>query len=189
MTEQDPQPVAITDAGPHPEPAGRADIRQGLGWFVLGVVVLVLSVKMDRLANQGVAPYAAPGLLPGLLGIAMMLFGGQVALRGRRAWLSHRGGGAIGAGTRPPQLALRRLLAVMGLCVAYSVGLIGHGLPFWLASAVFVSVSILVLQQPQRQASGRKIDARALAFAVGMGIAAGVVATLVFQTFFLVRLP
>ncbi len=189
MSDRDPRAADGVGAGPPYEPAGRADIRQGLGWFALGVVVLVLSLKMARLADQGVPPYAAPGLLPGLLGIAMMAFGGQVALRGRRAYRRHHGGPAAGGEPQAPQLAVRRLLAVMALCVVYAVVLIGHGLPFWLASALFVSTSILLLQAPQRRAAGRRIDAKALAFAVGMGVAAGLIATLVFQTFFLVRLP
>ena len=40
--------------------------------IVLGVAVLIGSFTMDRLERQGVNPYTVPGLLPGLLGIAMM---------------------------------------------------------------------------------------------------------------------
>ena len=60
--------------------------------------------------------------------------------------------------------------------------LVGHGLPFWLAASVFVSVSIVVLQW------GR-LDARSVATAVAIGVSAGVVISYVFQTVFLVRLP
>jgi hypothetical protein len=50
-------------------------------------------------------------------------------------------------------------------------------------------VSILVLQHPQRKAAGRRLDARAVGFAVVVGLGAGILATLVFEKFFLVHLP
>ncbi len=166
----------------------QVDLREGLAWGALGAATLFMSLRMDRLADQGVAAYAAPGLVPGLLGIVMILFGGLVALRVRR-----KPGGGSDADAEPqerrPELQSGRLLLVIGLCLAFSVGLLGHGLPFWVAASLFVTVSILVLQQPERQAAGRRLDARALLFAGGIGLAAGVTATLVFQHLFLVHLP
>ncbi len=58
---------------------------------------------------------------------------------------------------------------------------------FWLAAAVFVTVSIAVLQFAER--SARNLRLRGLAFALAVGVAAGIVVTLVFQELFLVRLP
>ena len=52
-----------------------------------------------------------------------------------------------------------------------------------------MTVSILVLQHPERQAAGRGLDARALIVAAVIGVAAGGAATLVFQRLFLVHLP
>ncbi len=168
--------------------AGRVDLREGLGWTALGAAILTMSMMMDRLADQGVPPYAAPGLVPGLLGIVMILFGGLVALRVRRAGGSE--GDAAGEGEeRRPELHPGRLALVIGLCLTFSVGLVGHGLPFWVAASLFVTVSILVLQHPQRQAAGRGLDARALIVAGVIGLSAGLAATLVFQRLFLVHLP
>src|SRR5208282_5942771 len=65
---------------------------------------------------------------------------------------------------------------------------VGHGLPFWIAASLFVAVSIPVLQHPQRQAAGRRLDARALGLAGVIGLAAGLTATLVFQRLFLAHL-
>ncbi len=159
----------------------RADARDGLLWLVLGVAVLAGSLTMDRLANQGVAPYAAPGLLPGLLGIAMMLLGGVLALRG---WRQRR---------RPVPTAERagwgRLALVLALCLVFGVGLVGHGLPFWLAAALFVAAAILALQQAERRAAGQRLTLRAVGIAVVIGLAAGLGVTLVFQDLFLVHLP
>ncbi len=155
----------------------RADARDGLLWLVLGVAVLAGSLSMDRLASQGVAPYAAPGLMPGLLGIAMILPGGVLALRG---WRQRR---------RPVPAAERtglgRLALVLALCLVFDVGLVGHGLPFWAAAALFVAAAILALQQAERQ----HLTLRPVAVAVVIGLGAGLGVTLVFQDLFLVHLP
>jgi hypothetical protein len=160
------------------------DRREGLAWAGLGAAILVMSLLMDRLPEQGVRPYAAPGLMPGLLGIAMMLFGGLVAMRAGRG-----PGGGEGPIQRPQAVDFGRLALVIGLCLTFSVVLIGHGLPFWLASTLFVSTSILVLQHPERRVARRRLDARAVIIAGVIGLAVGVMATLVFQDLFLVRLP
>ena len=68
------------EASIHP----RSDLKDGLGWMALGVAVLVGSITMDRLEQQHINPYTVPGLLPGLLGIAMVLLGGILALRSWR---------------------------------------------------------------------------------------------------------
>ena len=154
-----------------------SDLRQGLGWLVLGIAVLVASLRMDRLQSQGVAAYAAPGLLPGLLGLATILFGTLLTWRGWRA-----------RDTRDraaPQPGSARLALVLALCLVFGLGLVGHGLPFWAAAALFVMASILVL----RRADGAVLTARRVASAVLIGLGAGLGATLVFQELFLVRLP
>jgi hypothetical protein len=157
----------------------RNDLAEGLGWLVLGGAVLIGSVTMDRLQSQGVQPYAAPGLLPGLLGIALFLFGLLFTLRGRGS----RPDAPRGQGTRS-----RRLVLVLALCLVFGVGLVGHGLPFWAASALFVTVSILVLQSTEQPGAGR-LHPRQLATAALIGLGAGFGVTLLFQDLFLVRLP
>ena len=156
-----------------PPRSSRAD---GLGWAALGVATVVLSARMDRLAEQGVPAFAAPGLLPGLLGALMALSGALLLLRN-----------PVAAPPGPAQGG--RLLVALALCLAFSLGLIGHGLPFWLAASLFVGTAILVLQGPQRRAAGRGLDTRAVAAAAAIGLGAGAVATLVFQYIFLVQLP
>jgi len=162
-----------------------ADLRAGVAWLAFGVAVLVGSITMDRLQNQHINPYTVPGLLPGCLGIATVLLG---ALLGIRSW--RRGGRFLDvAGVRMSGAMVRRLAVVIGLVVVYSVVLVGHGLPFWLASAIFIVASILLLQRPQRAAAGRRLNARDVLFALTVGLASGWLITLVFQDAFLVRLP
>ena len=182
-------PGAIADAAePTPEErraVAASDLRDALGWLVLGAAVLVGSIRMDRLEAQHINPYTVPGLLPGLLGLVMILLGTLLALRswGRGARLS---GG--------PRLAidwpsLRRLGVVLALILIYTVVLLGRGLPFWIGSALYVTASIVLLQAPQRVLAGRALHWRDIAFAAAVGIGSGVVITYVFQELFLVRLP
>ena len=62
----------------------RTDFLSAIGWMTLGMAILIGSVTMDRLENQDINPYTIPGLLPGLLGIAMMILGALLAARSWR---------------------------------------------------------------------------------------------------------
>jgi hypothetical protein len=154
----------------------------GVFWMVLGVAILVGSLRMDRLESQGVSPYAAPGLMPGLLGISVVLLGGLLARRGWR-----QGGGR--AAVRTEGEGMGRLALVLGLCLLFDIGLVGHGLPFWAGSSLFVTASILALQHANRRAAGQRLTGRPVAIAALIGVAAGLAVTLVFQGIFLVHLP
>jgi hypothetical protein len=162
-----------------------SELRGGLGWIAFGIAVLALSLRMDRLEAQHINPYTVPGLLPGLLGIVMILLGALLVLR---SW--QRGGRLVGGPHfAMTGVALRRLALVVGLIVAYAVVLLGHGLPFWAGATIYVTASIVLLQAPQRAAEGRRLTLREVAIALAIGLASGLVITFVFQDAFLVRLP
>ena len=115
----------------------------------------------------------------------MILLGSLLALRSWR-----RGGlQARRAAFQLDTPEHRRIALVLGLCVVFGVVLVGHGLPFWLAAAIFVSVAIVSLQLPQRRAAGERIGVRTIAVAIVIGLCAGGAITFVFQQLFLVRLP
>jgi hypothetical protein len=171
------------------QPAGtattpRSDFIAALCWIVFGGAVSVGAWNMDRLENQDVPPYAIPGLLPSFLGLAIIFF---AALMLARAW---RNGALAKDAEHPAAMSAaerNRFLMVLALCLTFAVALVGRGLPFWLAAAVFVCVTIFVLQYPQRRAANQVLRGVALAILIGMGAGFGV--TLVFQDIFLVRLP
>jgi hypothetical protein len=171
----------------HPTEVGpRSDFIAALGWMALGAAILIGSWTMDRLKNQDVNPYTVPGLLPGLLGIAMIVLGGALLFR------SWRRGALARADSPDPSraaISLRQLWLAIGLCLIFDVVMIGHGLPFWLAAAIFVSVAIVTLQQSQRSIAGPRLTLRNVISAVAIGLGAGLGTTLVFQNIFLVRLP
>src|SRR5207342_174778 len=112
----------------------RSDFLSALGWMALGIAILIGSVMMDRLERQGINPYTIPGLLPGLLGIAMTILG---ALLAARSWRPHL---LAIAGKAPVNRAEQmRILLVLALCMAFGVVLGGHGLPIWPAAEIFVT--------------------------------------------------
>jgi hypothetical protein len=154
--------------------------------MVLGGAVLMGSLTMDRLEQQNINPYTIPGLLPGILGIAMLLLGALLVLRSWRR-------GALSQPHLPftehQREVRRRVWTVIALCTIYSVGLIGHGIPFWAASAVFVVASIVILQRMSRDDVERRLTPKFWVKAIVIGVAAAVITHLVFQELFLVRLP
>jgi len=160
-----------------------SDLRSAFGWGAFGVAVLVGSIRMDRLQSQHINPYTVPGLLPGLLGIVFIVL---AVLLGLRSW---RRGGAVGNRPAIDSAFVRRLGLVIALILVYSVVLVGHGMPFWLASAIYVAASIVTLQHAHLVATGQRLSRRDLAFAVAVGLGTGWIVTYVFQDLFLVRLP
>jgi Tripartite tricarboxylate transporter TctB family len=184
MSSHDLAPAPSSD-GPDALPRLRNDFLSGLGWMGLGLAILIGSVMMDRLEKQDINPYTIPGLLPGLLGIAMTILG---ALLAARSWRSDLFASTVARAPANPA-ERTRILLVLGLCIAFGVVLVGHGLPFWLAAAIFVTVAILSLQYQQRKAAGAKLTPRMIVTAAAIGLGAGIIITIVFQEIFLVRLP
>jgi hypothetical protein len=164
----------------------RADLHDAIGWIALGVAVLVGSVTMDRLQSQNINPVTVPGLLPGLLGIAMILLGGVMGLRSWRRGAAHE---AIAAATPHRREERKRVVIAVLLCLGYGVVLVGHGIPFWLASSIYVTASILIFQRISQDPAERRLDAKSWAKALVIGVAASAVTWLVFERVFLVRLP
>ncbi len=164
------------------KPSPLADLISGGVWLVLAVAIMMGSWMMDRLVHLKVPVYTAPGVVPGLLGLALAIMGLLLIIRSLRA-------GAL-AQAAIPAFSPRehwRLLAALGLCFAYPLGLLGSGLPFWLATAVFVAAFVFLFQFEDRRAAGTLI--RGAAFSAAFGLICGGVVHFVFQELFLVRLP
>src|SRR3954465_15388341 len=138
MTDPGLVPEHSVTAGIDEEQAApRADLHDAIGWMAFGIAVLVGAITMDRLERQNINPVTVPGLLPGLLGIAMILLG---AVMGLRSWRR----GALTRAVQPRTLhqreETRRVAVAIALCLGYGVVLVGHGIPYWLASSIYVTV-------------------------------------------------
>lgn len=151
----------------------KSDTAQGLFWIAVGGAIFYASWTMERLDSVGVKPFSAPGLLPGILGVFIVLLGLAMLLRGKKEILE--------------TVEWRRILVPLAICLGFAAGLVGHGLPFWVAAWIFVAVMIWTLQYRERKARGELRRLAAVALSVGLG--AGVVISLVFQELFLIRLP
>lgn len=162
-----------------PTHAARADRAHGPLWVVFGAAIVAGSLRIDNLASQGVQWYAAPGLLPAILGVLIALSGVLISLRAWRAAPSPDE-------SREPA-HWRRVLATLALCLSFATVLVGHGLPFGVAAALYLFVHITLLQWHDRRAAGQTV--RGLAVAAAVAIAVGLAVPFVFEQLFLVRLP
>ena len=142
------------------------DRLQGIAWIAVGSAIVYASWTMDRLERHGAALYTAPGLVPGLLGLVILVLGVMLALRSSAADPSIRSAWAGSA-------------LVLALCLGYAVGLVGR-VPFWLATFFFVTAFIALFEYPDR---------RRMAVAPLYGAATSAAVTWLFQSVFLVRLP
>jgi hypothetical protein len=168
--------------GQEQKPSPRSDLWQALFWVAVGGAIFYGSWTMDRLENVGVKPFSAPGLLPGILGVLVVLLGAVMLVRALRA-------GALGprATGTAPVIEWRRLFVPIALCLAYAGGLVGRGVPFWVASWLFVAAMIWTLQYRERRE--KRQLARLALVAAGIGLGAGVAVSVIFQEIFLIRLP
>lgn len=159
-----------------------ADFLSGIVWLLLAIGIVVVSWQMDRLEHLKVSVYSAPGLLTGILGIALGIMGAILLLRAVRA-------GALQQAVWP-RFHPRdhwRLLTGLALCLIFAIGMVGSGMPFWLAAALFIAVFMFVFQFEDRRANGTL--PRGALFAVAYGLICGAAIHYVFQELFLVRLP
>ena len=165
----------------------RADLIAGVLFFVLAVATVYGSWTMDRLEVRQIFPLSAPGLLPGLLGLALALTSALLILKSLK-----KEDAANSSAAPPPEprteedrRAPVRLALALALCFGYALGLVGL-LPFWLATATFVAAFILVFEWTDADSPRRLSTA---AWAVGIGLVTGLSTAYAFSEIFLVRLP
>ena len=161
----------------------RADLLASLFFILLSASMLYGSWTMDRLANRRINPMTAPGLVPGLLSLALLVCGVVLAWRSVR---SPAQGGWNELGHAITAAPARRAGMVLLLALVYTLGLIGL-VPFWLATGLFVFAFILVFET--WMATPRRPLWQSLPWALGLAVATAAIVTIVFERAFLVRLP
>jgi hypothetical protein len=149
----------------------RADLASAAAWIVLGGAIVYASWTMDRFERHGAALYTAPALVPGLLGLVLLVLGLALGIRALRS-------GALLPGPAV-RISMGNTLLVLVLCLGYAIGLVGRT-PFWLATFLFVSAFIATFESP---------DFRRMALAPLYGAATSFIVTYLFESVFLVRLP
>ena len=163
-------------------PSPFADLLVGAVWLALAVAIVAGAWRMDRLERLAATYYTAPGLVPGLLGCALSLM--AVILIGRAV----RAGPFVGLEIPRVRLADHwRLIVSLAAGLIFSIFLVGRGLPFWLASAIYIAVMVFVFQFPERRPEGQLV--RGAVIAVVYGAVMSLAIHYLFQDLFLVRLP
>jgi len=172
------EPNPALPSGTVPEPgAARSDRLGGPLWVVFGFAVVAGAWRTERMDAQGVRWFGEPGLVPGLLGLAIVLVGLLLTLRSWRKT----------AGTVGEAVDWRVLGVSLLLCLGFAGVVLGHGPSFGVAAGVYLFVHIAYLEWPARRAAGQAL--RGLAVAALAGIGGGILVPLVFEQIFLVRLP
>jgi hypothetical protein len=169
------------ESPPEGEVSARADLVSGLLWTLFGGAVAIGSWRMDRLEHLSINKYEAPGLVPGILGAAVLLLGLMLVARAIRR-------GALAPAGRHDTSDWGRMGLVITAMLGYSLLMVGHGLPFWLATGVFVTAFIFFFDRERQSALGRPVG-RQLLLATVCGAATSAIVSLAFQEIFYVRLP
>ena len=174
---------AIAPDAAEPPAMIRADLVAGLFFIVLAAATFFGAWTMDRLEVRRINPLTVPGLVPGLLAIALMICGLILALRSLRT-AAPNGWQDLGAAIISP--AASRAGVVLLLTLIYTLVLVGW-LPFWPATGIFVFAFITVFEA--WLATPRRSLIQTLPWALGLAVVTAAVVTLVFERLFLVRLP
>ncbi len=171
-----------------------ADRIGGLIWVVFGAAIIYGSWMMDRLESLGIPQATAPGVVPALLGIGIIIFGMILLVRREAAARAAVGPTfdiapveAAAPVSHADGLHWKRILLSWTLCASYGGLLLGRGLPYWALTVAFLFLHITLLDESERVPAQPTVRRLATAAIVALSVATTV--ALVFRYVFLVRLP
>jgi hypothetical protein len=141
---------------------------------------------MERLSHLNIEPFTAPGVVPGLVGVLLLVTSAAMLIR------SLRRGGLAGIGMLPSSFSVgdasvRRVLLTLGLTLGFALILLGN-MPFGLAASIFVFAFLLIMDR-NILPSVSEVRAVPIVWAVGLSLLAGFGVSTLFSEVFLVRLP
>ncbi len=163
-----------------PQPRS-TDFWGGLFWIALGSLIIVEAVGMPIPTHLGATVLTGPGLLPGVLGGALIVLGAVLSIRSLAGKVIVGGEGAVD----PASVSMPRALGAMVLMIAYGACL-GTRQPFIPATIVFITLFIVAFNWQGRSRLG---IAKVVAGALAVGVATAFIVEFVFEVVFLVRLP
>lgn len=161
----------------------RADLITAIVLVVLGLAILYGSWTMPRLEARRIHPMTVPGLVPGMLSIALILCGSVLGIRSLRITAP---GGWAALRDRFLSMETIRVGVLIVLILAFTLGLVGR-VPFWAASASFIFAFIMIYDLWLTDRPKRPLVS--FAWALGLAVVVSAVVFYVFQYQFLVRLP
>lgn len=161
------------------------DRLTGIFFVALGLAVVAGSWVMPRFEAQGASPYLAPGLTPGLIGIALGICGLILALRTKREDGAERSYWNTVIGTASNR---NRAFAALALTLVYGAVLFGN-VHFVLATFLFVFAFVCTFEVILKsEGSTHRVISTLIAAAL-LALVTSFGSYYVFQNLFLVRLP
>ena len=154
--------------------SSRSDLWGGFCWIVVGLFILVESLRMERFDNMGATLYTYPGFVPGVISSVIVLLGIVMIFRGLRSKV------ASDANAEP--LINRRFVISLICMLVFSLVLLAHA-HFLVATALFVGAFTFLFANEETPLLKRLISACI------NGIISSCVVYFLFQEVFLVRLP
>jgi hypothetical protein len=164
------------------------DFVTSLVLIALGSGVLLEALRMPRFERFNANPYTLPGIVPGVLGIVLAIFGLLMLARTVVAHLRDHAVPAAAGASEPGSAP--RILLTLGLTLGYGGILIGR-MPFAVATFIFVLGFLLTFQwTPALLGRARRgAMVRTVGSALLQALLVAATVTYVFERIFLVRLP
>lgn len=195
----------------------RSDLGSSVVLILFGAAVAFESWRMPRFERIGGTIYSAPGLVPGILGLVIVLLGGIMLVRylasrkpasapvtvssavatpgiadDQAAYTAAPMSGAVGASelAEPDAGFEKPSTTRMLVTLVFAVifgGILVGTVPFWLAVFLFVAASIIFYEYPS-MTDARSTTTR-IAIALAIAGATAFAVPFVFERIFLVTLP
>ena len=161
----------------------KADKWTALVLIVLGAAMFAGGFTMDRLEIRQIHPASIPGLVPMILGAAMVLCSSLLFLSAhKRASDTAIDDNAVSASDG----SNKNLGFAAGYSVVYALGLVGN-MPFWLATSIYITVFYIHFTWTRDAKLSSRLFQGGLG--VGFGLAGAFAIATLFEQGFLVRLP
>ena len=175
--------------------SAKADRWTSIVLFVLGLAMLVGGLTMDRLEIRRIHPASIPGLVPIMLGFAMMLCSVFLFVSARtthalanapQRQASEQADDADDTSSDSSPPSLHHLFFAAAYSTFYALVLVGP-LPFALASAIYIAV--FYIHFTWTNAAPLRVRTRLIIYGIGFGLTGGYAIASLFEHGFLVRLP
>ena len=165
----------------------KKDFITSIVLIAFSVSVIVMSYTMPRLERRNIDPFSAPGVVPGMIGIALLLLSRILFVRSIR-----RGGYRIFHKQSNPndnahlQGAATRVVLTLFISLVYAIGFLGR-FDYSIITALYICTFICLFEF--KAGVGIWAQKRMVLFAIIQAVIASGLITLVFQKLFLVDLP
>lgn len=157
-----------------------ADKISSVIFGLLGASMFVGGLQMDRLEIRQIHPASIPGLVPMILGIALIICAALLYYEAQQAHASNQQSNESSSGS------WNDLIVCALLSCVYATILVGW-LPFYLATAIYITTFILYFGREKLLSASTRTRMLITAFVIGPVTAIAVSA--LFRYGFLVRLP